>query len=384
MKIRQINESKLNEETLETAVKKAAIDKELHDPNQLEYVLDRALNANLAKKMREAKGVNPGGFINVLITGSAGIGKTARVEQWARERGLNLVQEDAKGMDPSDIGGAISPDKEKGTRAIKLGTTQFDDLENGGEKLPFSVLFLDEFNRADPTVRGSLLTLINNHRIPDPEAPGHSRYLKNMLFTVVAINPSTDGNYNTDLLDIAELSRFLIVDMKPNKFDILKHLRSKYEKELQVEDDPDEQLAIQGRLALAEKILSSSEFQFDDAEDEKNAMANQRNVLNYRSFTQCLDMSDGTKDDFLDWWDGFCNPEKKSVVKMILANYKDVENKANSVFKKDVKKTTTDSGEEVEETEVEEEEPETASIFKNKKVDDTDILGKFSDWNKSH
>ena len=45
-------------------------------------------------------------------------------------------------------------------------------------------------------------------------------------------------------------------------------------------------------------------------------------------------MSDGTKKDFLMWWNSACNPAKKGIMETILSNYKDVDNKANSVFNK--------------------------------------------------
>lgn len=49
-------------------------------------------------------------------------------------------------------------------------------------------------------------------------------------------------------------------------------------------------------------------------------------------------MCDGTKDDFLDLWSSMVNPLKKSTVEGILANYVDVDDKAN-----DALKTETDS-----------------------------------------
>ena len=353
----------LNEDTLANAVKKDAVDHRVHDVNSLEYVLDRAYQANISKKRREDRGQRPSGFINVLVTGGAGIGKTARVKAWAESKGLNFVDEDAKGMDPADIGGAITPDRETGLTAVKLGTTEFDDLdfdENGN----YSVLFLDEFNRADPQVRGSLLTLINNHTIPDPRVKGHQRYLKGMLFTVIAINPG-GADYNTDVLDAAERSRFYIVDMKASNKDSLDYLIKQYKGDLAVEDDPEEIQRIKGRLNLAMTLLKSKQFVFDDDQDEAIAQENQTNILNPRSLTQALDMSDGTKKDFLDWWNGMCNPTKRGVMETILSNYKDVDNKANSVFK----------------NKQQDSEGEDSSIFKKKEPSAYD---KFSDWKKNN
>ena len=351
----------LNEDTLANAVARDAVDNKVHDANNLEYVLDRAYAANMAKKRRQAKGVKPSGWINVLVAGAAGIGKTARVEAWAEGKGLKFIEEDVKGMDLSDIGGAVSPDRETGTKAVKLGTTQFDDLDfttddEGNKVDQYSLLFLDEFNRGDAQIRGSLLTLINNHKIPDPNAPGHMRYLDGMLFTVVAINPG-GGDYNTDVLDAAERSRFLIVDMKASNKDSLDYLIKQYKADLSVEDDPDEINAIKGRMELAKTILNSGQFEFDSDQEEAIAQENQTNILNPRTLTQALDLSDGTKKDFLMWWNGMCNPTKRGIIETILSNYKDIENKANSVFKKP--------------------EEEDASIFKKKEPTAWDKLNQY-------
>lgn len=356
----------LNEDTLAQAVKQDAVDHKVHDVNNLEYVLDRAYQANINKKRREDRGQRPSGWINVLITGGAGIGKTARVEQWAENKGLKFVNHDCQSMDPADLGGAVAPDRETGKRAIKLGSDEFNSLDFYDEEdHTYSVLFLDEFNRAPSDVRGTLLTLINNHKVPDSAEKSHRRYLPGMLFTVVAINPG-GADYNTDVLDAAERSRFYIVDMKASNKDSLDYLIKQYKGDLSVEDDPEEIQRIKGRLNLAMTLLKSKQFVFDDDQDEAIAQENQTNILNPRSLTQAIDMSDGTKKDFLDWWNGMCNPNKRGVMETILANYKDIDNKANSVFK-NKNSNSSDDGD--------------ASIFKKKEPSAYD---KFSSWKRDN
>lgn len=301
---------------------------------ELEQELDRALARNMGKLRRAQKrGKQPDEFVNVLVTGPAGIGKTAIVKQWAKKRGIRIVQQDAKSMDVSDIGGAVAPDRETGKRAVKLGTTQFDQLDETPDG-KYAVLFLDELNRADPQVRGSLLTLINNHEIPDPEDPSGMRFLRGFLFTVAAVNPS-NGIYNTaDGFDPAELSRFLMVDMKPSASAVLRHLLQDYQEDIEVEDDEEEIAELQGRMAIAKKLLTSREFEFDSPETEEKAYENQVGILNPRSLKIALDASDGTKDDFIKEYPKACGPEQLQKIKLILSNYKDIDNKANSVFKK--------------------------------------------------
>ena len=171
--------------------------------------------------------------------------------------------------------------------------------------------------------------------------------------------------YNTDVFDAAERSRFYIVDMKASNKDSLDYLIKQYKGDLAVEDDPEEIQRIKGRLNLAMTLLKSKQFVFDDDQDEAIAQENQTNILNPRSLTQALDMSDGTKKDFLDWWNGMCNPTKRGVMETILSNYKDVDNKANSVFK----------------NKQQDSEGEDSSIFKKKEPSAYD---KFSDWKKNN
>ena len=54
--------------------------------------------------------------------------------------------------------------------------------------------------------------------------------------------------------------------------------------------------------------------------------------MNYRSLTQALLDSDGTKKDFLDVWSEWCNYNKKGIVETILSDYVDVKDKATDAI----------------------------------------------------
>lgn len=197
--------------------------------------LDRALATN--KRLQRVGKTD--GWANILLTGEAGIGKTARVKQWAKERGVNLYIRRASDLDSTDMGGAITPDKDA-KRVNRLTTSEWDPLDR-----PNSVLFLDELNRAASDVRGSLLTLINNHTISDIHDPSGERFLKNMLFTVVAINPA-DGRHNVDELDSAEYDRMKEVPVVANKRSLRKYLLNQFDKFIAEETDEAEKLVLEG------------------------------------------------------------------------------------------------------------------------------------------
>lgn len=324
---------RLNEDTLEQAVKRDAqkaaneIDNEVvvddHKKSSIEKALDKLLKVNKRQ-------VRSGGdeFVNLLLIGRAGVGKTAIVKKWAQDNGINLVSKDAKTLDPSDLGGIIARDDSNKNRATRLSNTEFDKLDK-----PNSVLFLDEYNRAPQDVRGSLLTLVNDHVVNDDEDPSGWRKLEGFLFTVAAINPP-NANYNTDSLDAAERSRFYqeYVEAEPDV--LLDFLVRKFKQEAEAGDEEDAK-EYAGRIKLAQALLSSREFAFDTEEDEDRLSMEDPNapILNPRSFTKLLETSDGTKEDLLYLWPKLVNRDKQGMAERILANYKDVEDKANDALK---------------------------------------------------
>ena len=316
----------LLEDTLEQQVKQAEnqIDNlDVATKGDIEQTLDRALVVAKRCQQRGSKQ-----FTNVLIIGEGGTGKTQRVRAWARANGINLFEKNAKSLDETDLGGIISRSKD-GETAVRLATTEMDSLD-----LPNSVLFLDEYNRARKQVRSTLLTLINDHVIDDPRENSGVREFPNFLFTIAAINPPTPG-YNTDELDAAELSRFKQIVVHQDKMQFLDYITKELKKDLQNPYDEQEEKELKNKLNLITKLLSSNQFTFDSAEEVAAAQMDGYPALNYRSLTNLLYGCDGTKKDFLAQWDSTVNPAKKEMAERILADYQDVDNKANSVFKGD-------------------------------------------------
>lgn len=324
------------------------------DSDQIYSVLDDALRHN--KNIKKIAQINPardGDYENVLLIGEAGSGKTARVEQWARDRGVHLVKKLASSMTDGDVGGVVARDNNTGNTAIRLSTTELDELG----AVPNSVLFLDEFNRAYKSVRGDFLTIINNHTIPDAREPGGIRKLKNFLFTIAAVNPAT-GDYNTDSLDSAEKSRFRRIYVQADPKSTLRYLEKTYSDDARFwkkEDDLDEFKRVMGRLELARKLLGSKLFSFDTAESYEQAADKDPDAspLSPRTLTATLNSCDGTKNSFINRFVSFANAEKLPMIKTILSDYQDVnlddysdvDDKANAALKIDPKKQATKASE---------------------------------------
>lgn len=297
--------------------------------NQVDKILDRSLK--IAR--RKAKNGDTGDFPNVLLISDAGFGKTDMVRQWAEKNGIHLVQKNLGTMGPEAFGGIIARDADDPRYATRLGTNEMiKELEK-----PNSVLFLDEYNRSKTEVRGAVLTLVQNHRVWDPTQPSGEKFLDNFLFTVAAINPPNAAYKGAKEMDPAEVSRFYSLNMQPDPVEHLKYLRGFYNKRIATsKGDADEQLEYKRKLGIAEKVLSDPRFTYDNGQDIENNMDNPSyRPLNYRSFKQALDFSDGTKEDFLDVWNHYCNPKKKNTIDAILADYVDIDDKANDAIKDD-------------------------------------------------
>lgn len=321
---------KLVETTVDQAVadaeKKLENPKVVNNAGQIESILDECLEIAQVEKEVGTKD-----WVNVLFEGPAGTGKTGRIEAWAKKNGVNLVHAFASTMDQTDLGGAVA-NSGRGT-ATRLSTEEWDELAT----VPNSVLFIDEWNRAAPEIRGTLLTLIQDHTIPDARVQGRSRYLPNFLFTIAAINPA-DANYNTYQLDDAELGRMRRVKVQHDTANTKNYIVGQLQKKLDVLKSknarPEYQHRIAGQIALTEAVLGSDKFHFDTPE-ERDASKDKGNglITNARNFTNLINDCNGTKDDFINKWNDFCNSTKLPVIKSILANYQDVDDKANDALK---------------------------------------------------
>lgn len=324
----------LNEDTIgqaAAAVQAQEAVAENQPKGQIEGALDRALKVAKRGSARGKRGDYP----NILFIGEAGTGKSSVIRQWAKDNDVNLFEVRAAGMDATDLGGAIAPDRESG--AVKrFSSTEFDKLDR-----PNSVLFLDEYNRAPREVRTNLLELVNSHVIPDARSESGQRFLPNFLFTIAAINPPS-ADYDTDVMDAAEVSRFRSVNVTFDPLYNLRYLQKYYDKLIAETEDKEEKVEAMRKKALATKLLSDPSFTFDnqmDMQKGREQLGPNYLVLNYRSLFNLLEYSDGTKKDFLELWSDYVNPLKKKMAGTILSSYTDIDDKANQALQKGTQST---------------------------------------------
>ena len=302
------------------------------DKGQIESALNLALDTAEDQFMLEPKERE---WPAILFVGEPGSGKTSRVVAWAKRHNINLYAVQASTMEEVDLNGPVVMDQDEQGRkfATRLASIEFDKLTR-----PNSVLFLDEFNRARGTVRGTLLTLINDHKIPDAREDGGMRTLENMLFTVAAINPE-DTNDDVQPLGQAENDRFREIRIVSDKNHWLNYIVHRYmnlAKRFEEAGKHDKAFKQERKIALIKTLVKNPKFTFDNSEDILKARDNQawnKKSLNNRSLTKLLDACDGTKENFLELWPSFTNNLRLPMVKRILDDYVDIEDKANDALK---------------------------------------------------
>ena len=276
-------------------------------PSELTDKLDDCLANAMAA---HASGTHDG--VDLLITGLPGSGKTGITKQWAKDRGVNLFYLNAKNDDLGAILNGFPIDTietdEEGNEVHKVARSFSKALDRLDE--PNSVLFLDEFNRAAPKLRASLLTLINEHTVEGPSKDG-TREFENLLFTVACINPSVPTDPGAMDLNDAEMSRFVdTLDWDSKADDALRYINFHLSKLLNKFKPEDEHYSFfyvryKNILNLANALIGDYRFEFDTRDDLLDLFNDKAKMLNQRAITDAL-MSHGySKDKFLNWVDKY-------------------------------------------------------------------------------
>lgn len=92
-----------------------------------------------------------------LFIGNPGLGKTVLIEQFAKEKGVELVELITSQMSPFEISGIAMPDKD----VKKMVYYNFDKLENLKDG---DILFFDELLNGNPVVLNACLTILEQRK----------------------------------------------------------------------------------------------------------------------------------------------------------------------------------------------------------------------------
>lgn len=92
-----------------------------------------------------------------LFKGNPGLGKTVFIEEFAKEKGVKLVELITSQMSPFEISGIAMPDKDS-KKMTYFNFDKLDSLEDG------DILFFDELLNGNPTVLNACLTILEQRR----------------------------------------------------------------------------------------------------------------------------------------------------------------------------------------------------------------------------
>lgn len=110
-----------------------------------------------------------------LFIGNPGLGKTVLIQDFAKKKGVKLVELITSQMSPFEISGIAMPDKE----SKKMTYFNFDKLENLKDG---DILFFDELLNGNPVVLNACLTILEQRKFIS------GRDLPNIMI-IAAANP---------------------------------------------------------------------------------------------------------------------------------------------------------------------------------------------------
>ena len=304
----------------------------------------KALNKYTKINKRQNVAEEDGDYYSIMIEGTAGIGKTYIVKQWCKDNNMNLFAIDLTSIPVELFGGLAYPGKEDefGSRFTERlpGIELYKALS-----VPNTVLFLDEYNMGSPEVLRAMYNLALDHTLKFPigqektfekfgkiVAPG-VLWFPTLAIIVASQNPAR--GYNRDELDPASVRRFVQVQHTPNQqgqlIAINRDLDDMEEKYRKIGDE--EGLAIiPGQRNLARAILNNPHFVYETQPADDDGTSKSQLFLNPAALKRAIFASDGTKDDFLDGADSHVGVKGKEKLEDILADYEDVDDKANQAL----------------------------------------------------
>jgi hypothetical protein len=133
-------------ETEEKQIKKKKINKYEIKMKKIEEVLTKVYDNESLRKS-----------IVPLFIGNPGLGKTVIIQEFAKKKGVKLVELITSQMSPFEISGIAMPDKEL-KKMIYYNFDKLENLEDG------DILFFDELLNGNPVVLNACLTILEQRK----------------------------------------------------------------------------------------------------------------------------------------------------------------------------------------------------------------------------
>lgn len=145
---------------------------------------------------------------NILIVGNPGVGKSQVLESMRSDK-VNLITMTGSSTIEEYVNGIPQVDGEGKDKVLEyISPKWFQEMEKWNEdpthKDGYQILFLDEFNTADPQVLKTFLTILAERRIPTL-----NKSLPDNVVLVAAMNPNDQND--TEKLIRPMASRFMVL-----------------------------------------------------------------------------------------------------------------------------------------------------------------------------
>ena len=142
-----------------------------------------------------------------FLWGDPGVGKTARIEAWARAKGYHLERLVLSQHDPTEVAGlyVVTGGARRAERAVPAWLARVLEASREGQR---AVVFFDELTTAAPAVQDTALGIFNERVVGDVPLPEDA-------ILVAAANPPerVQGLWE---LSAALANRFLHVEVQPD------------------------------------------------------------------------------------------------------------------------------------------------------------------------
>lgn len=162
-----------------------------------------------------------------LFLGNPGLGKTKIIEQFAKEKGVKLIEFITSQMSPFEISGIAIPDKEV-KKMVYYNFDKLESLEDG------DILFFDELLNGNPTVLNACLTVLEQRKMisgmPLPD-----------IMIVAAANPQGAVPLTPQIKERfvwydVKFTKSMWIDYMINKYNITKTIGDKLSSLITAED----------------------------------------------------------------------------------------------------------------------------------------------------
>ena len=148
--------------------------------------------------------------LSPLIWGEPGLGKSAMIKEIGQENSYEIVELRGSYLEPTDLIGIPYPDvKNKVAKWLQSELIPFNHTGKG-------LLFLDEINRAPPTVLNALMELTLDRRVK-------GEYIPDGWQVIAAANPDTD-NSGVEAIPDALRNRFTHLYVRPDHTTFINYL----------------------------------------------------------------------------------------------------------------------------------------------------------------